>query len=184
MKIKENKTRCYVDVIRSYQTLIGERIINGKFAMRYQKPEYKKYQKELLIGIQKLNSIEKDIPIKVIITFNIKGGIKLPEWFVKMKSTGNTSRKYTNEKEALEYMDDEKHYIEFEDYNIKFGKGDEDNLTKPIYDTLTESGILVDDMYIVDSHKNYTYNNNENSIDIELIKMKVEVTDLGQYIFI
>lgn len=181
-----NKTICYVDRIRSYQTMIGERVIvRGKFgfSQKYQKKEYKDYQEELKEGLIKLTPITTEIPLKAIITFNLKEGVDLPTYYVKMKSTNNTSRKFNTKEEALEFMNEDKHYLDFEDYEIKYGKGDEDNLTKPIYDTMSDLKIIVDDRYIVDSHKKFTYNNREESIEIELREMEVVVKDDGQYVF-
>lgn len=181
-----NKTICYVDKIRSYQTLIGERVTcKGKFGFsrKYQKKEYKEYQKELEEGLKELTPISTETPIKATITFNIKEGIDLPTYYVKMLTTGNTSRRFNDKQEALDYLDESKHKLEFEDYEIKYGKGDEDNLTKPIYDTMTKLGIIPDDRFIVDSHKKFTYNNSENSIDIELREMEIIVKESGQYVF-
>lgn len=173
-----NKTICHVIKIRSYQTLVYK---NG--TRTFPKKAYKKYKQELHQGMEHLIAIDKETPIKAVITFNIKEAVDLPKFVVKMIETQRTSKLFDTEEEARDFMTD-KHQLEYRPPVIKYGAaGDMDNISKPILDYLEEIGIIDNDRYIVDMRIKKTFNNSEESIEIELREMEVVVKENGQYVF-
>ena len=81
--------KCVIEVtkIRSYQVLLYK---NGYRS--FPKPIYKTYKKELHTGMKNLKPLEKDVPIRLTLKFNVREGVSEPKWVVKLKTTGNLMR--------------------------------------------------------------------------------------------
>ena len=171
-----NKVNIKVEKIWSYQSLIYK---NGN--RTFPKPEYQKYKQELAIGMRSLSPVH-NTAIKIILGFHVKNGVDLPKHVVKMKKTGNTSKVFDTLQEAEEYAKD-RHYIEYRKPEIKYGSvGDTDNIEKPVVDYLEELGLIENDRYVVDIRTYKTFNNEHESIDVELIEMEYYVEN-GVYKF-
>lgn len=164
-----NKCRIYVEQIRSYQTLIYK---NG--FRTFPKKAYKDYKEELHAGMVKLKPIEKDVPVALKITFNVKEAYEPSCYRVKMKETGNTSKLFNNKEEAEEWLDPDKHELEYVPPVVKYGSvGDFDNASKPVVDYLEEMGIISNDRYAVHVLTYKTFGNERESIDIEIKELEV-----------
>lgn len=165
---KINKVKIEVEKIRSYQTLVYK---NGH--RTFAKKEYKQYKQELGIGLNKLKSIKKDKPFRINLYFNVKDSFEPCKWRVKLKSTHNTSKVFNNEYEALKYIDEDKHFMEYVEEVIKYGSvPDVDNAMKPVIDYLEEIGKISNDRYAVETHIYKTFGNEVESIEVELIEME------------
>ena len=175
-----NKTTCFVDKFGSYQQMIKI----GKWKNVYKKQEYIDYEWQLKSGVMKLSSITNpDVPIMLKLTFNVKGGVKLPTWKLIMKNTGNTSKVCYSEAEALHHKK-EHHDILYSGLKMIFSKtGDIDNLTKPIQDFIEQMGKVPNDKQIRKAETNFTYNNKKNSIDIELVELDILMDNNGRITF-
>lgn len=162
-----NKCTIKVDKIRSYQTLLYK---NGR--MTFPKPIYKVYKQQLHVGMSVLKKISNNSPICVKMALNVKGGYEPDKHRVKLKKTGNTSKVFSNKDDAIAYLDETKHDYEFIGSEIKYGSvPDFDNAMKPILDYLEEMGIISNDRNIVSMNLSKTFNNVEETIDIELFEM-------------
>lgn len=140
----------------------------------FPKPIYKKYKKELAVGMKDLKPIKGAVPIKCIMKFHVKDGADREKWRVKMLTTGNTSKLCKTEVEAEDYHDCEKHEIEKVPLEIRYGAvGDTDNIQKPITDLLEELGYIDNDRYIVEMIVEKTFGNKEETIEIELEELEV-----------
>lgn len=149
----------------------------------YPSKDYAPYKAELHKGMKDLTPIQAEQPIKATLTLNLKKAVQTPRYRVKMLTTDNTSRIFDTKKEAMEYHNPDKHYIEYVEPVIKYGAiADVDNAVKPIIDYMEEIGIIVNDRYITDLRVKKTFNNKENSIEIELKELDTEVEN-GVYCF-
>lgn len=173
------KVICPVENIYSYQTLVKQSARG-----RYRTKRYTSYMKELAPNVRKLKSIEcKETPLLIHITFNVKNAVELEQWKVVMKDTGNTSRIYYAEREALRNAK-EQHVIKYSPAKIKFGAtGDDDNIVKPIKDLMEDLAIIPNDRQGCYTTIEFTYNNPSNSIMIELEELKTVVDDDGIFRF-
>lgn len=163
-----NKCICKVTKARSYQTLI---IKTGRFT--YPSKHYKGYKKEMEVGMRELKAIIGEVPIGCTMTFNGKGGVDREVWRVKLKDTGNTSKLFESEQEALDYIDKEKHFMEYTPTVIRYGSiADVDNVMKPVVDLIEELNIIENDRQVVDMHIKKTFGNEEETIEVELFEME------------
>lgn len=166
--MKINSCKIVVKKIRSYQTLI---IKTGRFT--YPHKNYKTYKQELHDKLSKLVEIPENEPFKMNLRLNVKGAYEPEKHRVKLKSTGNTSKVFDNKEDAMEYLDEDKHFYEFVPSEIKYGSvPDVDNAMKPIIDYLEEIGIISNDRYGVSVNIEKTFGNKEESIEIELCEME------------
>lgn len=174
-----NETTFKVHDIRSYQTLVYK---NGY--RTFAKPEYQHYKLELSSGARKLRKVRRGTAQRCDIRFNVKEGVEPQEYHLKMKTTGNTWRKYLTEAEALEKYKPDRHDLIMVDSVIKFGAvGDNDNVMKPIIDYLEEAGIISNDRNIVQTWVEKTFGNKENTIDLKLTELETVVDDDGRHSF-
>lgn len=172
-----NKCIIEVERIRSYQTVIGK----TNRGRHYRKPEYKKYQEELAIGMRKLKRVPVNTPLFVSITFNVNSSSKLREYAIKSLETDRTVKIYDN-KELAEINCKDYQYIEEREPDIKYGAiPDIDNAKKIIYDTLQELNIIDDDNRIVKSIDKRTFFNDKNTIEIEIVELDVDKYIKGEY---
>lgn len=163
-----NKTTCFVKEFGSYQQMTKI----GKWKNVYKTPEYIDYEWQLKPGVMKLKKITNpDVPILLKLTFNVKGGVELPTWRLIMKTTGNTAKICYSEEEALKHKKNH-HNISYSGMKILYGvTGDIDNLTKPIQDFIELMGKVPNDRQIRKADTNFTYNNKNNFVDIELVEL-------------
>lgn len=167
--ISINKCIIEVEQIRSYQTLLYK---NGYRS--FPTKAYKLYKQELHLGMRSLKPIPKETPIKCVLRLNASNGVNNTRYLVKMLTTDNTSRAFDNKAEAEEYHDSNRHYIEKEALEIKYGVlPDVDNAVKPIIDYMEEMGIIDNDRHIVEMVVVKTFGNETNTIEIELEELEI-----------
>ena len=160
-----NTNKCTVELsqFRSYQTLVKQG--NNR---RWRTKAYNEYQRELQIGMRNLTPIPKETPIRATLTFKLRNGVDNIKYRVKLLETDNTVRSFDTLEEAEVYKND-RHYIEFPDYDVKYGAiADTDNLMKAINDTLEDFEIIDNDRHIVDVRVIKLFGNDKNILEIEL----------------
>ena len=142
--------------------------------MTYPSKHYKPYKAEMYVGMKTLKPIPQGCPIRVILKFNVKKGVEENKWVVKLKKTGNTSKVFNTESEALGYLKEEKHYMEERPLVINYGSvPDVDNAMKGVMDSLEEFEIIHNDRNVVEVSITNTFNNEEESIEITLEELEV-----------
>lgn len=126
-----------------------------------------------------LKPMPEDVPIRINLKFNVKQGVSEHKWVVKMLSTNNTSKLCDSQEEALEYHDKEKHYIKERPLIINYGSvPDVDNAMKGVVDSLEEFEIIKNDRNVVEVNIENTFNNDRESIEIELQELDI-ITDVN-----
>ena len=150
---------------------------------KYKTPEYIAYEWELKPGLMKLKRFEKNVPVLVKLTFNVHKGVTLPLWKLKYIAS-NTTYRNCESKEMAESMLKDNMYIEYTPWEIKYGsKGDWDNITKPIMDFMETLGRIPNDRFVSMAEVQFTYNNPNNSIDIEVLPLEVHIDEENIYRF-
>ena len=126
---------------------------------------------------------DSEAPIFIHITINVKGAVKPAEWKLVMATTGNTSKICYSENEALRLKKD-KHKIVYSPVKISFGAtGDDDNIIKPVKDLMEDLAIIPNDRQGCFTVAEFTYNNKNNSIDIEVEEMATVIDENNVYRF-
>ena len=173
-----NKTRCYVKKFCSHQVVVplGRR-------GRYKTPEYHAYERQMVPGLILIPKLEDEVPVRVSLIFNVKGGVTLPIYKVVNKESGITWRN-CDSLEAAEKIRKDKHAIRYVEAEIKYGVvPDWDNLSKVVLDILESRKRIPNDRFVTLGEVGFTFNNKENSIDIEIQRMEVDVDENNIYSF-